>query len=169
MTTESWAALAFYVISVFLIVAALGVVLLPRIVHAALALVFFFLMIAGIYVLLGAEFIAATQVIVYVGAITVLFLFAIMLTHRSYAPDSNPGNSQWIAASGVSVLTGGILIAVLSQAKIPVSTAATPGGVSDVTTALGQLLMGPYLVPFEIAGLLLLAAMIGAIVIAREI
>ncbi len=168
MSTDAWATLAFYVISILLVLGALGVVLLPRIVHAALALVFFFLMIAGIYVLLGAEFIAATQVIVYVGAITVLFLFAIMLTHRSYAPDSNPGNSQWIAAGVVSIVTGGILVGVLAQAKLPVSTAATPGGVADVTKTLGQLLMGPYLIPFEIAGLLLLAAMVGAIVIARE-
>jgi len=169
VSTDTWATIAFYVISICLVVGALGVVLLPRIVHAALALVFFFLMIAGIYVLLGAEFIAATQVIVYVGAITVLFLFAIMLTHRSYAPDSNPGNSQWIAATVVAVVTGGILVGVLSQARIQVSAAATPGGVADVTKTLGQLLMGPYLIPFEIAGLLLLAAMVGAIVIAREI
>lgn len=168
MTTESWATLAFYVISIMLIVGALGVVLLPRVVHAALALVFFFFTIAGIYVLLEADFIAATQVIIYVGAITVLFLFAIMLTHRSYAPDSNPGNSQWMAAGAVAVLIGGLLVAVLSQATFKVSTSSMPGGVSDVTKALGQLLMGPYLVPFEIAGLLLLAAMIGAIVIARE-
>jgi NAD(P)H-quinone oxidoreductase subunit 6 len=168
VTTENWAALAFYVISALLVVGALGVVLLPRIVHAALALVFFFFTISGIYVLLQADFIAATQVLIYVGAITVLFLFAIMLTHRSYAPDSNPGNSQWMAAGLVGVVTGGILVAVLSQAKFQLTTSDTPGGVADVTRALGQLLMGPYLVPFEIAGLLLLAAMIGAIVIARE-
>lgn len=168
MTTDSWVTLAFYVIAVCLIVGALGVVLLPRVVHAALALVFFFFMIAGIYVLLQADFIAATQVIIYVGAITVLFLFAIMLTHRSYAPGSNPVNSQWIAALVVAVLSGGILVSVLAQAKLPISQATTPGGVTNVTRALGQLLMGPYLVPFEIAGVLLLAAMIGAIVIARE-
>lgn len=168
MTTDNWASLVFYIVSICLVVGALGVVLLPRIVHAALALVFFFFMTSGIFVLLHAEFIAATQVIIYVGAITVLFLFAIMLTHRSYAPDSNPGNTQWMAAGAVTVVIGGILIGVLSQAKFQVSTSATPGGVADVTRSLGTLLMGPFLVPFEIAGLLLLAAMIGAIVIARE-
>jgi len=168
VTTDNWAALVFYVISICLIVSALGVVLLPRIVHSALALVLFFFMIAGIYILLQADFIAATQVIIYVGAITVLFLFAIMLTHRSYAPDSNPGNSQWMAAVVVAVVIGGILVGVLSQARFQITSAITPGGVADVTAALGKLLMGPYLVPFEIAGMLLLAAMIGAIVIARE-
>ncbi len=168
MTTESWASLVFYVVAICLVLGALAVVLLPRIVHAALALVFFFFMTSGIYVLLGADFIAATQVIIYVGAITVLFLFAIMLTHHSYAPDSNPGNSQWLAAGPVAAVIGGLLIWVFSQARFQISTAATPGGVTDVTQSLGKLLMGPYLVPFEIAGLLLLAAMIGAIVIARE-
>ena len=168
MTTDNWVTLIFYIVAACLIVGALGVVLLPRIVHAALALVFFFFMISGIYVLLEADFIAATQVIIYVGAITVLFLFAIMLTHRSYAPDSNPGNSQWIAASGVAVLVGAILVSVLGQAKFAVSNSTLPGGVTDVTKSLGQLLMGPFLIPFEIAGILLLAAMIGAIVIARE-
>ena len=168
MTTESWASLVFYVVAICLVVGALAVVLLPRIVHAALALVFCFIMISGVYVLLGADFIAATQVIIYVGAITVLFLFAIMLTHHSYSADSNPVNSQWLAAGPVAVVIGGLLIWVFSQAKFQITSAATPGGVSDVTQSLGKLLMGPYLVPFEIAGLLLLAAMIGAIVIARE-
>ncbi len=168
MTTETWVALAFYVMAGLMVLGALGTVLLPRIVHAALALVFFFFVISGIYVLLQAEFIAATQVIIYVGAITVLFLFAIMLTHRSYAPDSNPANSQWIVAGLVALATFATLAVVLTGAQFPISNAATPGGVANVTTTLGQLLMGPFLLPFEIAGLLLLAAMIGAIVIAKE-
>ena len=167
MTTDSYVALAFYVIAGLMVVGALGVVLLPRVVHAALAMVFVFFLISGVYVLLGADFIAATQIIIYVGAITVLFLFAIMLTNRSYAPDSNPPNSQWMAATGVAVLTFGSLAALVSQANIPQSDTAS-AGLGDVTLALGQLLMGPYLIPFEIAGVLLLVAMIGAIVIAKE-
>jgi len=168
MTTETWAALAFYVIAISLVIGALAVVLLPRIVHAALALVFVFFMIAGIYVLLGAEFIAAAQVIIYVGAITVLLLFAIMLTQRSYAPDSNPPNSQRGIAAVVATLLGLLLVLTLAGAVFPRSEVATPGGGTDVTRTLGELLMGPFLLPFELAGLLLLAAMIGAIVIARE-
>ncbi|MGH2458523.1 MAG: NADH-quinone oxidoreductase subunit J family protein [Chloroflexota bacterium] len=168
MTTASWASVVFYVVAICVVLGALAVVLLPRIVHAALALVFCFFMVSGIYVLLGADFIAATQVIIYVGAITVLFLFAIMLTHHSYSADSNPVNAQWLAAGPVAVVIGALLVWVFSQAKLQVSAAATPGGVSDVTESLGKLLMGPYLIPFEIAGLLLLASMIGAIVIARE-
>jgi len=168
MTTESWTTLAFFVIAVLLVAGALGVVLLPRIVHSALALVFFFFMTSGVFILLQAEFIAATQVIIYVGAITVLFLFAIMLTNRSYAADSNPPNSQWMAAVLVAVVTFGIFLATFLNGAVPVSAAATPGGVGDITRTLGELLMGPFLLPFEAAGVLLLAAMIGAIVIARE-
>jgi NADH:ubiquinone oxidoreductase subunit 6 (subunit J) len=168
VTTDSWVGIAFYILAGLMVAGALGVVLLPRIVHAGLALVFFFFVISGIYVLLQAEFIAATQVIIYVGAITVLFLFAIMLTHRSYAPDSNPENSQWLAAALVALLTFSTLAFVLAQAAFPATTTATPGGVTDVTRTLGQLLMGPFILPFEIAGLLLLAAMVGAIVIAKE-
>jgi NADH:ubiquinone oxidoreductase subunit 6 (subunit J) len=168
VTTDAWTGIAFYILAALLIVSGLAVVLLPRIVHAALSLVFFFAMIAGIYILLQAEFIAATQIIVYVGAITVLLLFAIMLTHHSYDSNSNPTNSQWIGAAVVAGLTVVTLFIVLGQAIFPASTSATPGGVADVTKALGGLLMGNFLLPFEIAGLLLLAAMIGAIVIARE-
>ena len=73
-----------------LVVAALAVVFLPRIIHAALMLVLFFVAIAGIFILLQAEFIAAAQVIIYAGAITVLVLFAVMLTQRSQSPESNP-------------------------------------------------------------------------------
>ncbi|HEX5417733.1 MAG TPA: NADH-quinone oxidoreductase subunit J [Chloroflexota bacterium] len=167
MTTDYYVALAFYVIGGLMVVGALGVVLLPRVVHAALAMVFVFFLISGIYVLLGADFIAATQIIIYVGAITVLFLFAIMLTNKSYAPDSNRENSQWIAAAGVAVLAFGALAYVFSNANIPLANGAAPE-IGDVTLALGQLLMGTFLLPFEIAGVLLLAAMIGAIVIAKE-
>jgi NAD(P)H-quinone oxidoreductase subunit 6 len=168
VTTESWVGIAFYILGALLVMSALAVVLLPRIVHSALSLVLFFAVISGVYVLLQAEFIAATQVIVYVGAITVLFLFAIMLTHHSYAPDSNPSNSQWVGAAVVAGLTTLAIAVVVDQAQFPITTSPTPGGVADVTKALGGLLMGTFLLPFEIAGLLLLAAMIGAIVIARE-
>jgi NADH-quinone oxidoreductase subunit J len=168
VTAETWLGITFYVLAALLVSSALAVVLLPRIVHSALALVLFFGVIAGVYVLLQAEFIAATQIIVYIGAITVLFLFAIMLTHHSYAPDSNPTNSQWIGAAGIAGLTTLSIGLVVGPARFPITSSPTPGGVADVTQALGGLLMGAFLLPFEIAGLLLLAAMIGAIVIARE-
>ncbi|MBI2942291.1 MAG: NADH-quinone oxidoreductase subunit J [Chloroflexi bacterium] len=147
-----------------MVLAAYAVVALPRIIHSALALVLFFFQIAGLYVLLRAEFIAAVQVIIYVGAVTVLFLFAIMLTNRSYAPDSNPANRQWIAAGVVSLGLLGTLLATLGRQTWP-----TGGQVpANATVLLGQLMLGPFILPFEIAAILLLVAMVGAIVIARE-
>src|SRR5262245_24535138 len=94
--------LVFYALAALLIIGALAVVFLPRIIHAALSLVLFFIAIAGVFILLHAEFIAAAQVIIYAGAITVLVLFAVMLTQRSQSPESNPFNAQHIIAAIVA-------------------------------------------------------------------
>src|SRR5512138_3627218 len=115
MREQDWVNLAFWALAAMLVVSAFAVVALPRIVHAALSLVLVFLSIAGIYILLQAEFLAAVQIIIYVGAVTVLVLFAIMLTNRSYAPDSNPPNSQWAAAAVVAVAVLGMLLLVISS------------------------------------------------------
>ncbi len=164
MTQDNWITIAFVVLAIGMIGSAFAVVALPRIVHSALALVVFFLNIAGIYVLLQAEFIAAVQVIVYVGAVTVLFLFAIMLTHHSYAPDSNPPNSQWGIAGVVALAVLGVLLLAISSARWAIGGQPP----ADATAQIGQLMLGQFFLPFEAAAVLLLAAMIGAIVIARE-
>jgi len=165
MTPQDWANIAFWLLAVVLVGSAFAVVTLPRIVHSALSLVLVFLSIAGIYVVLQSEFVAAVQVIIYVGAVTVLVLFAIMLTNRSYAPDSNPRNSQWAVASVVAVAVLGLLLLVISSAGFTTSTQVPAG---DLTASIGQALLNAYFLPFEIAAMLLLGAMIGAIVIARE-
>lgn len=164
MTQDDWATIAFYALALGLVGAAFAVVALPRIVHAALSMVVFFLTIAGVYALLGAEFIAAVQIIIYVGAVTVLFLFAIMLTHRSYAPDSNPPNRQWAVAGVVALAVLGMLLLALSSANWALGGQLP----ADTTPKLGELLLTQYFLPFEAAAVLLLAAMIGAIAIARE-
>ena len=164
MTQDNWVTIAFIVLAIGLVVSAFAVVALPRIVHAALSMVLFFLNIAGIYVLLQAEFIAAVQVIIYVGAVTVLFLFAIMLTQRRYAPDSNPPNTQWAFAGVVALAVLGVLLYALSTATWAVGGQPP----ADVTPQIGRLMLNEFILPFEIAAVLLLAAMIGAIVIARE-
>ena len=164
MVQDSFVAIAFYVLALGMVIAAFAVVSLPRIVHSALALVAFFFMISGLYVLLQAEFIAAVQIIIYVGAITVLFLFAIMLTNRSYAPDSNPPNRQYVIAGLVSLTVLGTLLLALSQQSWPTEGEAPTNSIP----MLGQLMLGQFILPFEIAALVLLVAMVGAIVIARE-
>jgi NADH:ubiquinone oxidoreductase subunit 6 (subunit J) len=156
--------LVFYGLSGLLILASLAVVFLPRIIHAALSLVLFFVAIAGVFILLHAEFIAAAQIIIYAGAITVLVLFAVMLTQRSQSPESNPFNAQHIVAVFVAVA----LFAALLPALLAARGANVPGPDVDVIPAIGAAMLGQWVLPFEIASVLLLAALIGAIVIAKE-
>ena len=156
--------LVFYALSALLILGALAVVFLPRIIHAALSLVLFFVAIAGVFILLHAEFIAAAQVIIYAGAITVLVLFAVMLTQRSQSPESNPFNTQHIVAAFVAVATFAALLPALLRAR----GANVPGPDVDLIPSIGAAMLNQWALPFEVASVLLLAALIGAIVIAKE-
>ncbi len=166
MNEQDWVNVAFYCLAVMLVLSAFAVVALPRIVHSALSLVLVFLSISGLYVLLQSDFLAAVQIIIYVGAVTVLVLFAIMLTNRSYAPDSNPPNSQWVIAGVVAVAVLGMLLLVINSGDF--STASQVPLTGDPTVSIGQAILKEYFLPFEVAAMLLLGAMIGAIVIARE-
>jgi NADH-quinone oxidoreductase subunit J len=157
--------LAFVILAAVMLVSALAVVLLRNIVHCALFLALSFLSVAGLYVLLNAEFLAAVQVLIYAGAVMILLLFAIMLTQRANSPASNPPNSQAALAAVVAVALFGILAVVFTRTNwlIGPSASAQPN-----TEVLGRALFDYYVLPFEIASVLLLVAMIGAIVIARE-
>jgi NADH:ubiquinone oxidoreductase subunit 6 (subunit J) len=171
------AQIAFYILAALLVGSALAVVSQRNIVHAALFLVVVFGATAGIFVLLNAEFIAIVQVLIYAGAVTILVLFAIMLTQHPTSPAGNPINRQWWLAGLVSAIlaavviyavtaTGGTLVNSHSNANI-VGAAANGGTVVHI----GQLLYSPYtysyVLPFEIASVVLLVAIIGAIVIGR--
>ena len=170
-----FATLVFWIIAVILVGAALSVVILRNIVHSALSLVIVFAMAAGIYLLLNAEFIAIVQILIYVGAITILILFAIMLTRITGSQGTNPVSRQWWLGALVSILIGaGIIYAEMSSPHVVDTTgvaSALPGNVNNVVR-LGQLLYSPngysYVLPFEVASLVLLVAIIGAIVIGRE-
>lgn len=164
MIAQDWVNIAFYLLAAMLVVSAVAVVALPRILHGALAMLAFFVTLPGIWVLMNAEFVAVVQILVYVGAVTVLFLFAIMLTHRSDATTSNPTNGQWAAAGLVALAFLGLLLAAIAGTNWPT------GGVlpADVTEAIGRSLLGQYSLSFEVASVLLLVAMVGAIVIARD-
>jgi NADH-quinone oxidoreductase subunit J len=159
--------IAFFVIAIPMVVAALKVVTTKNVVHAALYLVVVLSGIAAQFILLGAEFIAATQLLVYVGAIVVLFLFGIMLTRAQLGTDPEVDNapSQRLAGGLVAL----ILLAVMSytiydgfhEVELPAERVQTVAQVSDS-------IFSTYLVPFEAISVLLLAALIGAIVLARR-
>lgn len=164
---------AFLVIAAVLVGAALAVVLLRNIVHAALSLVVVFGAAAGVYVLLNAEFIAIVQILVYAGAVTILILFAIMLTQNPNSRSSNPVNRQWLVAGGIAlVLCAGIVFAFSQNGAISALAGQAVNGPSGTVVAIGQLLYSPtsysYVLPFEIATIVLLVAIVGAIVIGRE-
>lgn len=176
------ATLLFWVVAITMVGAALMVVGAQKIVHGALALVVVFAMAAGIYLLLNAEFIAIVQILIYAGAVTILILFALMLTR---IPDqgqaTNPNNRFWAAALILCTLVGaGVIFAsTYTRSSLQVGNAVVPGyGTNSCpmptnnVTYIGQLLYSPtcysYVLPFEIASLVLLVAIVGAIVIGRE-
>jgi NADH-quinone oxidoreductase subunit J len=156
---------AFWILAVVGVMAALAVVLLSDVFRSALSLVLCFLAVAGIYITLSADFLAAVQVLVYVGAISVLIILAIMLTKEVHK--GSPANRLRIPAFFVAALfLGGIIYAMVNTSwQI---SAAPP--LEPTTPAIAGLLLGEggFILPVEIAPLLLVAAIIGAIVLVRE-
>jgi len=143
-----------------------GVVVLARsLIYSAFALLFTFFGVAGLYVLLGADFLAATQLLIYVGGILVLLLFGVMLTHKLYDLDLRSEVTQFLP--GVFIAVG--LFVVLSVTAFRTQWAVGAGRAPAATTAeIGQLFMGRYLLPFEAASILLLVALMGAAMIVRR-
>ncbi len=157
--------ISFFVLGAITLVGGLLVASLRNVMHAALGMMMSFFGVAGIYVLLDAGFLAAVQVLVYVGAIAVLMLFAIMLTRGLMTRTLAPENAQWIAAAATALLLFVVLFFVSVGTNWPVAPMQITG---DIIPKIGTELVTTYVLPFEIASLLLLAALIGAIVIARE-
>ena len=157
--------IAFWILAVVGIVAALTVVLLRNVFRAALALMLCFLTVAGIYVTLSADFLAVVQVLIYIGGISVLIILAIMLTRE--LQQGSPTNKLRIPAFIVAILFLGVMSFALINTPWSVSTAPP---LEPTTAALAGKLLGEggFILPVEIAATLLLAAILGAIVLVRE-
>ena len=157
--------IAFAIIALVIIASALRVVTTNNVVHAALYLVMVLAGVGGLYFILGAEFVGTTQILVYIGAIIVLFLFGIMLTRAPIGGESDLDNDQrWIGgliAVLLLAVIGYTLIDRFEDSELPADTVTTTAQVSDA-------IFGTYLVPFEVISVLLLAALVGAIVVARR-
>ena len=167
-------AIAFYVIAAFILGFAVLVISTRDTVHSVLFLVLDFLFVAALYVLLGAQFLAVIQILVYAGGIVVLYLFVVMLVNLKRPPEahSDPHRRTKLGfglAAAVLVELG--VIAAYGYAR-PAAAIAAPATaaipVSGNTEQVGWLLYTSYLIPFEIASMLLLVAMIGAIVLAKR-
>ena len=156
---------AFWIMAVVIIAAALAVVFLRNIFRAALSLIVCFIAVAGIYLTLSADFLAAVQILVYVGAISVLIILAVMMTRE--VQKGSPANRLRLPALVVAAVLLGLLI--YSVTASPWRIAAEPP-LTPTTVPLAQRLFGEqgFILPVEIAATLLLAAILGAIVIARE-
>jgi NADH-quinone oxidoreductase subunit J len=160
---------AFYVIAIAMAVAAIGVVRSQNVVHAALYLVVVLAGAAALYILVAAEFVAWVQVLIYIGAIVILFLFGIMLTRAPMRTTGSLDNSQWVASAVVSLFLFGVITALLVDAygdkEIKLKDSLVVIGNSNT---VGSSIFRDYLVPFEVVSMLLLAALVGAVVIARR-
>ena len=158
--------IAFGVLAVAAGVSAIRVVTTKNVVHAALYLVVVLAGVAAVYVLLAAEFTAWVQVLVYIGAIVVLFLFGIMLTRAPIGRSADLDNDQRWLGLVLAVFLLGVLGAVLSDAfgseKLPADAAV------QRTREVGTSIFQTFVIPFEVVSVLLLAALVGAVVLARR-
>jgi len=162
MTAE---AVVFWIFAILTVGSAAVVVLARSLIYSAFALLLTFFSVAGLYVMLGADFIAATQLLIYVGGILILLLFGVMLTHKLYDLDLKSEVTQFAPAAIICV---GVFV-VLAVGAVRTPWAAGPGRAPAATTReIGQLFMGQYLLPFEAASILLLVALMGAAMIVRR-
>jgi NADH:ubiquinone oxidoreductase subunit 6 (subunit J) len=154
---------AFWVLSVTTVVCAAIVAFVPNLIHAVLFLALTFVGVAGLYIVLSADFVAVVQILIYAGAVGVLMTFAVMLT-----PAADRGNTS-TAFEFPAMILAGLVLAVVVYVIFD-SDWNDPGvpALSTTARALGEAFLKPYVVPFEVASVLLMTAMIGAIVLTRE-
>jgi NADH:ubiquinone oxidoreductase subunit 6 (subunit J) len=165
MYTNIFTQAVFYCFAVLVVGSAAVVVFSKNIIHSAFALLFTFFGVAALYVFLDADFLAATQMVIYVGGILVLLLFGVMLTHHLYDLKLKSETFQFVPALFSVIFVFAILATFMLRTRwhAGVERAATP-----TTAAIGELLMKEYLLPFEVASILLLIALIGAATIVRR-
>ena len=159
----------FYGLSIAAIAFAIAVITRKNAVHAALSLIGTLVSLAGLYLMLYAPFVAAVQIVLYAGGIMVLFLFVIMLVNLDQNIREIQFNKQWQVGLITALLLGALVLFVIRQGKGIFPTdlvAALPEAAN--TQQVGIALFGQYTLPFEIASLLLLVAIVGAVVMAKK-
>ncbi len=156
--------LPFYLLSAGTLACAFGMVVFKNLIHSAISMVCCFIGIAGIYILMKAELVAAAQVLIYVGAISILILFAIMLTrHRGGELDIFFHRQSWVAIP-VVLAAFLVLAGILAFAAYD----ASPDSLNPTTREVADILFNQYTFPFEIVSLVLLAAIVGAVLMASK-
>jgi len=155
----------FYILAGIILGSAVMVVSLKNIFHCALYLVLCLFGVAGIYILLSAEFLAAVQVLIYVGAITILMIFAIMLTAKLYNAKIKQSNEQ--VFPGIIIVAALLIATIFTLSRTAWKVSYEVAEVQSIV-GIGNLLLTKYVLPFEVVSVVLLTALIGAIIIARK-
>lgn len=161
----------FFLLALMTVGSAVLVVSLKNIMRAAFALLFSLAGVAGLYAMMSADFLAAAQVLIYVGGILVLILFGVMLTQRIYGVDIFAPAGQVIPGAAVSLsVAASLLIAIWRMDPTTLGLRPSPGPLppAPTTGTIGTLLLTTYVLPFETASVLLLVALVGAAVLARK-
>src|SRR3979411_2996654 len=158
----------FYLLAGIMIIGGVLVITRKNAVHSALALIVTLLAQAAIYLMLYAPFVAGVQIILYAGGIMVLFLFVIMLVSIERSVREHQFNKQWVVGMVAATALGGLFIAVYTKGRGMFPEHALPAVEAQNTQNVGTLLYGQYIFAFEIASLLLLVAIIGAVVMAKK-
>src|ERR1700688_2427561 len=158
----------FYLFAAIMLIGGIAVITRKNPVHSALALIVALLAQASIYLMLYAPFVAGVQIILYAGGIMVLFLFVIMLVSIDRSIKERQFNSQWIAGTIAATALGGLFVAVYTKGSSLFPDHALGIVENDNTQNVATMLYGQYMFAFEIASLLLLVAIIGAVVMAKK-
>jgi NADH-quinone oxidoreductase subunit J len=157
--------LVFLGIASLVIFSGFGVVISSSLVHSAVALLFTLFGVAGLYIFLYADFLAATQIIVYVGGILVLIIFGVMLTNKIDTPSIASSSSNQVIGAIVSLLLFAFQLGVIFKTNWYIGDGAI---VEDTVRPIGRMLLTEYLLPFEVVSILLLGALIGAAMLSRK-
>jgi NADH-quinone oxidoreductase subunit J len=162
MTPE---AVVFFLLATVTVVSAALVVLARSLIVSAFSLLVTFLGVAGIYFALGADFLAATQLLIYVGGILILLLFGVMLTHKLYDLDLKSEHQRLASSSIVAAGIFGLLTITALRTQWAIGPGRSP---APTTTEIGHQFLSSYILPFEVASILLLIALMGAALIVRR-
>lgn len=161
--------LIFFLLAGLAVLGAVALILQSHPIHSALSLILVMVSLAGLYLLMGAEFIAAVQIIVYGGAVMVLFVFVIMLLNAGEEERTNFSKLATFGGVPLALALGGIIAAAIAQSssQLPAQNAVAEGALSS-TRQLSMLLFSEFVYPFELTSFLILVAILGAIVLAQR-
>jgi len=157
--------IAFWIMTVFAVGGAIGVVSSKALFHSALFLIMSLFGVAGYFAILSAGFLAVVQLMVYIGAIAILILFAIMFSRTLMKKGEDPRNNQWWISLPIAVVIFLMLVGVVNAVDWPISGTAPT---EDSVLQLGLAFLGSYLIPFMVVSILLSVTLIGAVFLARE-